>query len=202
MEWKRKNTVYLAIVMTIIIAASLFIYIIRLPTNSSVVPIQILEGEAYDIVSDITTSGMFIRWDAVNDILKEKNLNAEKLYKYIINRYNLPEEFDKEIRRIINPSYLEFENAYKMYVNFDIAIDDKTFKVRVNTRGYDKTLAYYLAVEQSRRVMFLQGMSATVSAVALSDTFPSSSSSGNYIFGTPYNFVPIFPGEADAISNK
>ena len=203
MEWKRKDTIFLVVVV-IMITASLFIFIIRSPINRSVMPTLISEGEAYDIVGDITTGGMFIRWDVVNDLLKEQNINREELWKHFHTKGRLPQEFDKEIKQMINPSFLEFENAYKMYVKFDITVGDTTLKVRVNTRGYDKTLAYYFAVEQGRRVMFLQGKPPSVSAVAETDTFPSSEArvNGNFVVGTPYNFVPIFPGEADAIPNK
>jgi len=197
MKWKRKDTILLIIVMAII-ATPFIILRIASPEKKVVARVMISEGEAYDIVGDITTGGMFIRWDMANDILKEQNINREELWKHFHTKGRLPQEFDKEIKQMINPSFLEFENAYKMYVKFDIAVGDTTLKVRVNTRGYDKTLAYYLAVEQGRREP------PSVSAGAETDTFPSSEArvNGSFVVGTPYNFVPIFPGEADAIPKQ
>lgn len=218
MEWTRRRIVG-SIIILIVIFNVVVIYRIIHKTSQNTSPTAapgtvtatpqgqqylLSLGADYEVVGDITTSGMFIGWDLVNDMLKEHNINREELWKHFYNKGRLPQELDKEIRQMINPSFLESENTYNMYVNFDIVVDDTTLKIRVNTTGYDKTLAYYFAVEQGRRVMFQQGEPAPVSAMRDTDTFPSSkaSISGNCVVGTPFNFVPLFPRETDALPKQ
>ena len=204
MQWTKKDTITLVFAV-VIIAATIVILIIRSPINRAVEPTLILDAEEYDIVGDIIVGGMFVSWDVVNDILKKRNANVEELYKYFLINGRLPDEFDQEIRQVINPSFLELNNADKMCVKFDVALGDTTGKVRVNTRNYSATLVYYLAVEHGRRVMFRQGEPpAPVSGVASTDTFPSHEAYviGDNVVGTPYNFVPLFPGETDAMPHK
>lgn len=218
MEWTRRRIVGLIIIL-IVIFNVVVIYRIIHKTSQNTSPTAapgtvtatsqdqqylLSLGASYEVVGDITTSGMFISWDLVNDMLKEQNISRKELWKYFYTNDRLPKEFDNEIRQMINPSFLKYENGKKMCVKFDIAVGDITSKVRVNTIGYDKTLAYYFAVEQGRRVMFRQGQSSTSAILVGIDTFPSSEAyiSGSIVVGTPFNFVPIFPGEADALPKQ
>jgi len=199
--WNRKHVAGLIIVVVVIAVFAVY-NVRRTPTKATLLADEVItnstqpsltSGTDYNIVGDITVGGMNVHWDRLNAILEKRTDDGEKVYKYLLINGNFPEKFAEEVKQAITPHFFA-KNTGEMCVWFDIVLGDTTRKIKVKTDDSITTLAYYLAIKNSKRVVYRVGEPRpSMPASSDKEVFKRhvSYTIGDTKIGTPYNFVPL-----------